>query len=214
MGHVRSRKFCCCLPVRLGVFVLSFLITLGGGVVAVFSWMEVKNFHNDPDVDKSTLYIHAAVSSTLTLVGGFGLIGCLAKQRALVAIFATMLAVHLGFSIATGIYAIYQLFKADDTAQISNCIINSDDESDAAARCANAVKILKIAVVTAYSLSWLIELWAVLVIRSYTQQLSDEEDANIVQPTASMPSFYAPPAPHEPNAYPFTQSTQSHGYHP
>ncbi|KAF7324771.1 hypothetical protein MKEN_00518900 [Mycena kentingensis (nom. inval.)] len=211
MGYVRSRKFCCCLPVRLGVFVLSTLITLLGGLVAVVSWLEVKKLQDDPVSDKAPTYIQAAIFTLLTLVGGFGLIGCIAKQRALVAMFGTALAIHLGFSVASGIYTIYTLYKRDETALMSNCIINSD-EVDAAARCRNGLRLLKIIVVVAYSLSWLVELWACLVINSYVKQLKDEEEANIVQPTAAIPSFYAPPAPHEPNAYPFTQANQSHGY--
>lgn len=61
MVYIRSRKFCCCLPVRIGVFVCSFyalssllgidefskligiLGIVGGGVVAAAGWLEVKN---------------------------------------------------------------------------------------------------------------------------------------------------------------------------
>jgi hypothetical protein len=33
-----TRHFCCCLPVRLGVFVLSLLSLVGGGIYAAAVW--------------------------------------------------------------------------------------------------------------------------------------------------------------------------------
>jgi hypothetical protein len=33
-----TRHFCCCLPVRLGVFVLSLLSLIGGGIYAGATW--------------------------------------------------------------------------------------------------------------------------------------------------------------------------------
>ncbi|KIO17241.1 hypothetical protein M407DRAFT_245757 [Tulasnella calospora MUT 4182] len=39
--HVASRKFCCCLPVRIGVFVLSALSAFFGGISAFVVWYTV-----------------------------------------------------------------------------------------------------------------------------------------------------------------------------
>lgn len=39
--HVASRKFCCCLPVRIGVFVLSALSAFLGGISAFVVWYTV-----------------------------------------------------------------------------------------------------------------------------------------------------------------------------
>jgi hypothetical protein len=41
MGSVRSHKFCCCIPVRFGVFILSTLCLVGGSIVAVVGWHAV-----------------------------------------------------------------------------------------------------------------------------------------------------------------------------
>ena len=37
----RRQKFCCCLPVRWGVAVLSFLMILVAGLLMVILWFEV-----------------------------------------------------------------------------------------------------------------------------------------------------------------------------
>lgn len=38
MGYVRSRKFCCCIPVRFGAFIMSSLYLVVGIALAAASW--------------------------------------------------------------------------------------------------------------------------------------------------------------------------------
>ena len=38
MSYVRSHTFCFCIPVRFGVFILSTLFLLGGGIIAIAGW--------------------------------------------------------------------------------------------------------------------------------------------------------------------------------
>ena len=38
MGYLPSRTFCCCIPVRLGVFIMSILGCIGGSVMAGLGW--------------------------------------------------------------------------------------------------------------------------------------------------------------------------------
>ncbi|KAJ7853499.1 hypothetical protein B0H14DRAFT_2758151, partial [Mycena olivaceomarginata] len=201
MVYVRSHKFCCCLPVRFGVFVMSLAALLLGGLVAIAGWIQVKNLPQHPIAkdDEHALYIYAVMFSILALIGGFGFIGTLSKQRGLVSIFATMLAFHLGFSIATGIFAIYTLFKRNTDEALFNCINNSTDQT-VVDSCHEGLKILKIIVVVGYCVTWLIELWGVLIVNSYVKQLKEEEMANVlgngpvILPNAPM-SHYDPNGP-------------------
>ena len=41
MPYVRSRKFCCCLPVRFGVFCESILGIAIGGFLSVAAFLEL-----------------------------------------------------------------------------------------------------------------------------------------------------------------------------
>ena len=41
MTYTRSRKFCCCLPVRFGVFCEALLGLLLGGFAAIAGWLEI-----------------------------------------------------------------------------------------------------------------------------------------------------------------------------
>src|SRR6266702_242371 len=38
MGYVPSRKFCCCIPMRFGVFIMSILGFAGGSISAGVGW--------------------------------------------------------------------------------------------------------------------------------------------------------------------------------
>jgi hypothetical protein len=48
MVYVRSRKFCCCLPVRFGVFVIAILGIIGGGLVSLAGWLQIKQLSAFP----------------------------------------------------------------------------------------------------------------------------------------------------------------------
>jgi|ERR1700728_3859252 hypothetical protein len=43
MVYVRTRTFCCCLPVRFGVFILTTFGVLVGGLLSVGGWLQVAN---------------------------------------------------------------------------------------------------------------------------------------------------------------------------
>jgi len=221
MVYVRSRKFCCCLPVRFGVFVMSLAALVLGGLVAVGSFLELKNENSLSKNDRTAVIIYAIIFSILALVGGFGFIGAISKQTGLVSLFGTLLGFHLGFSIVTGIYTIYTLFKRNTDEALANCINGSSDQTIIDG-CHEGLKILKILVVVAYCVTWLIELWGVLIVASYVQQLKEEEAAEVMPPINAIPNApmshydpngpmpaYAPPP--NPNGYAFTQPGQAMG---
>jgi len=208
MAYIRSRKFCCCLPVRFGVFVMSVAAMLGGGLVAIAGWIQVKNLHEHPlsKGDENALYIHAVMFSILALVGAFGLFGAISKKTGLVSLFGSMLAFHLGFSIATGVFTIYTLFKRNSDEALANCVNGSTDQK-VIDGCKEGLKVLKIVIVVVYVVTWLVELYGCLIVTSYVKQLKEEEALTgvAVNPNAPM-TAYTPPT-----NYAFTQPVQSHG---
>ncbi|KAK7052387.1 hypothetical protein R3P38DRAFT_2860038 [Favolaschia claudopus] len=216
MASVRSHTFCCCLPVRFGVLVMSFGAMAVGGIVAVAGWIRVKDLPQHPliqDVERA-LYVYSAMFSLLALVGAFGFIGALSKQKGLVTIFGTLLAVHLGISVATGIYAIYTVFKNTSEQALFDCIKGSTDPSEIES-CNNGLKLLKIIIIVGYSVTWLIELWGCLIVNSYVKQLKEEEMAQAMSSTnPNAMSHYDPNGPYVPpvTTYTFAQPNQSHGY--
>lgn len=76
MVYVRSQKFCCCLPVRFGVFVMTLAGTLFGGFVAVAAWIAFSKTHENPEAydqdQKIGVIIQAVAYTLLALVSLFG----------------------------------------------------------------------------------------------------------------------------------------------
>lgn len=105
-SQVRSRLFCCCLPVRFGVFSMSILYFALGGLIAASGFLQLKDqdaFKALVPRDKTALILNTVMYSLLALVSILGFIGAIAKSRNCIAVYRTVLSLHLGFSIATGV---------------------------------------------------------------------------------------------------------------
>jgi len=214
-GHVRTQKFFCCLPVRLGVFILSLLCMVGGSFVAAMGWIRVASFAEHPvsKTEEIAIWIHSVMFSLLGLLAVMGFLGCLIKSRGMVSSFAFALAIHLGFSVASGIFTIYMVFKQNDQETITKCINGSTDDS-VIESCKNGVGLMKGLMIAIYIITWLIQLYAYFVVERYVDQLDDEEDAKhtVVVPR-SMVAETAPATTYNGfgSSYPFASPRNAHG---
>ena len=95
--------------------------------------------------------------SFLGLLAVLGFVGCLIKSRGMVSAFAIALAIHLGFSVASGIFTIYATFKRNPQDTIDKCVNGSTDNS-VIESCKNGVGIMKGLLIAIYIITWLIQL--------------------------------------------------------
>ena len=95
--------------------------------------------------------------SILGLLAAFGFIGCLAKSRGMVAGFAIALAIHLGFSVASGIFSIYLVFKQSPQEAIDACT-NGSTDSSVIDSCKNGTGLMKGVMIGVYVVTWLLQL--------------------------------------------------------
>lgn len=73
--------------------------------------------------------------------------------------FAIALAIHLGFSIASGAFSIYRMFARDPQAALDSCLQNANDFSDATTQaCKKGIILIKAVTVGVYVFVWLIQL--------------------------------------------------------
>jgi len=170
------RTFLCCLPVRLGVFLLSLIAMAVGSFVAAVGWIRISRLDQYPltSSDRIALWVHTVIFSILGFLAVFGFIGCLAKSRRMVAGFAIALAIHLGFSVASGILSIYLVFKQSSQEVIDACTNGSTDPS-VLDSCKNGTGIMKGVMIAIYILTWLLQLYAYFIVEWYVDQLDDEE---------------------------------------
>jgi hypothetical protein len=218
-GYVRSQKFCCCLPVRFGVFVLSLVAMVGGSFVAAIGWIQVAQFGTHPreQWEEIALWIHSSMFSLLGLLAILGFLGCLIKSRGMVSSFAIGLAIHLGFSLASGIFTLYTLFKQSPQETIDKCVNGSEDQAVIEA-CGNGIGLMKGIMVAVYIITWLIQIYAYFVVERYVDQLDDEMMAKhtVVIPRSMTAADISDPQPTTYNGYrsapyAFTTPRNAHG---
>ncbi|KAI0319434.1 hypothetical protein OF83DRAFT_1030902, partial [Amylostereum chailletii] len=174
--HVHSRKFCCCIPVRLGLFVISILLLVGSGIWAVAGWIAVSK-HNDfafSTNQERALIVSTALYTALAVMSFFGLVGAITKARFLVRAYSATLWIHFLLSLAAGAWFIYELFHdVDMQSTINDCVGNSTDP-DEADICRKAFKIGRGVTIGLLAVSWLFELWGCLIVPDYVSQLEEE----------------------------------------
>ncbi|TBU31547.1 hypothetical protein BD309DRAFT_993216 [Dichomitus squalens] len=192
MVYVRSRKFCCCLPVRFGVFSESILGIAVGGFFAVGGWIEIhamlKGTLGLAQGEKIALWCLAISMTIFALTSLLGLIGAIGRIRSLVGLYAGMITFVTVLDVVAGIFFIYQLFHGEGNDQINKCTAAADnntqglpDSSNAADvthwACSTGFAVGRAIVVVVYVLFWLIEIYGCVIAFEYVGQLAEERDA-------------------------------------
>ncbi|KAF8816411.1 hypothetical protein BYT27DRAFT_7248291 [Phlegmacium glaucopus] len=224
-SYVRSRTFCCCLPVRLGVFILSLLALIAGSFISAVGWIQISQLKQHPvsKANEIALWIQSSMFSFLALLAVFGFLGAMIKNRGMISGFAVALAIHLGFSVASGIFSIYTMFAHDTSGSLDTCIQSATKDLDATQvsdgitkGCKQALIVLKAVLVAVYVLTWLIQLYAYFIVERYADQLDEERLAvsAVVVPRTMIMEAGGPQGTtytgYAPN-YPFTSSQQAYG---
>jgi len=173
---VRSHKFFCCLPVRLGVFVLSLVQFLTAGVIALLMWVVlVGNKTNLSATQKNSAVIVGLIMTVMSLVSFFGFIGAIFRKRKLVNAFSSTLNWLLGFSIGTGIVWIVTLFFDSKTKFIDSCVDGSTDQ-DVINTCHN-VNEVRFVLLGGLIVTWMVHFYMCIIVAEYVVQLQEEENA-------------------------------------
>ncbi|RDB26774.1 hypothetical protein Hypma_005290 [Hypsizygus marmoreus] len=226
MAYIRSRTFCCCIPVRFGVFILSLVGVIGSILCCAAGWVQVTRLRNNPvpppTADVVAIWLHSSLFTLLAILSLFGFIGCLIKSRNSVRAYSFGLILFLGLSIASGAYALHTLFTSDPLVVINSCI-NTPGANLTWDACKANIKVYKGISVTLYILMWLLMIYAYVIVDNYVEQLDDEMAAtetrqminaisqpqvNVAVPTYA--SFGNPP--NTANGYTFAHHNQSYGH--
>jgi len=192
--QARTRTFCCCLPVRFGVFVMTVLGALSGTIIAAVGWIQAAKFKDQlANAAKIALYINSGVYTLLAVIAIFGFIGACIRNRTMVSTFFSILVAHLVFSIFSGAFTLHNIFTVDGSAIIQGCQ-NGDVSSTLSGlskstvsqatflvsrglsydACNSAYGVVKGVAVATFIFAWLMEIWGCVITNNYICQLDEE----------------------------------------
>jgi hypothetical protein len=177
MVYVRTRTFCCCLPVRFGVFLLSIIGVIVGGLLSVGGWVQVSNLAQQAlsTRDQAALYIQTVLFTLLTVVSIVGFIGAALRRRTLLNIYWIALTLHLIISIASGIFTIYSMFNEDVSSVFSQQCADAAVADASSEFCGNGMTVVKGILIAFYVITWLVQLYACIIVANYVDQLDEEK---------------------------------------
>ncbi|KAJ7594727.1 hypothetical protein C8J56DRAFT_855185 [Mycena floridula] len=174
MSYVHSRTFCCCLPVRLGTFIIAILGLFVGGLVSIGAIIQYKNTWNPDTTTKVAYAIVIIVYGLYAILSILAIVGAAGKKRGLIKAFFGYLTVHVILSIASGAFSLYVYFQSAPD-RVNRCINSSSGSFVAVQACKQGMNVAKGVIVTLFILLWLMEIWGCVIVNDYAKQLEEEE---------------------------------------
>jgi len=204
--HVVSRKFCCCLPVRIGVFILSALGTISGFYGAYAIWYIVArtakngtvseaqsslnglssttfNGYKGVALDKAQYYafiVIGIITTMYALCSLAGFIGSILRKRRLVALYSTLLWILLTVNIGVAIYVGY--VDIHNRGQIqSDCQQWAANGTVSDNGCDDGSHVSVAVEIISLIISLLFQLYGCIIVKRYVEQLSEEQGFQFVR---------------------------------
>jgi len=181
---VRSRKFCCCLPVRFGVICMALLGLVFGVALCAVGWYEVNELRlGQTQLDggeKVGLWFVSISFTLLGLISLIGLIGSIFHLDGLVESYAWSITVNTLANMGIGIYFIWVLFHRSPTS-IDNCLnaaqASSDDPSVNQWVCAKGFDVVRVIITVVFCIVWIFQIVGIFIVFDYCGQLREEQEA-------------------------------------
>jgi len=174
------RHFCCCIPVRIAVFITSLLSLVGSALAAgAFFWL-VHTIDTRPDLVENAqvkitsgarigLIIAGVVLAIIAVISLFGFIGSVVRNRRMVKAYSALTWICFFFSLGLTGFSFYLVFAKSSLIQCLDQNLNevSCDSFFTTGR--------KIGFVVGSVIGLLFQLYICIVIRRYVEQLEDEQ---------------------------------------
>jgi len=173
-------KFLCCLPLRLGVFVISFIQFLLTGASAAFAWWilwygdrhDIENWTNGLRIG---LIVYGAVYTAAAVLSFIGFLGAIFKKMGAIRSYLLVLYCTVAAQIAIAVFVLITYYRARNTSG-SSCIVKDDHFSNGQIDiCAEIHKIPQWAVIITVVIPIIIEAYACYVVQMYNSRLRDQK---------------------------------------
>ncbi|KAJ6497763.1 hypothetical protein C8R45DRAFT_138890 [Mycena sanguinolenta] len=204
-------KYLCCLPLRLGVLVISFLqfiLSLGvAGLLAAALIVDARdkddNSNRIAPRTKIVMIVLSVIYAFVALISLTGFIGAIRKKESYVGAFLRLIQVFLAIQVAAMIaYFILYFTDKDEFKRI--CIGDSTDQ-DVINTCNSTANLDLWVVVVSSVLPVLFSAYGVYVVAAYARKLR-EQDAFVFNPGYVRVGEESHPLTHQPPVYPYADA--------
>ncbi|KAJ7364402.1 hypothetical protein DFH08DRAFT_949994 [Mycena albidolilacea] len=205
-------KYLCCLPLRLGVLVISFLQFITGlavaGILVAATIVEAndKNHEVSPEIPTRTriiMIILAVLHGLVALISLAGFIGAIRKKESYIGVFLTLIQVFFAIQVV-GIIAYFGLYFVDRNDFKQKCIGNSTNQKVIDTCNSSRLRDLWVLIVSAV-LPLLFSGYGVYIVAAYDKKLR-EQDRVVFNPDYTQVDEESHPLTHQPPVYPFTDN--------
>lgn len=184
------RTFCCCIPVRLGVLLLSPVTAVAAALLAYTQLFLLIHYQAQYDTfEKAICGALAGITILIALASLFGLLGSILARRSMVAFYSNMLWLGLLIFVVLGGIEIWQLFSHKEafarscenrtdrkTENLQNLFgVSLQGQTDEA--CRKVADVSAIAVTILFGILVLILLFLVNIVSKYKHQLAERDAA-------------------------------------
>ncbi|KAI5118273.1 hypothetical protein M0805_006015 [Coniferiporia weirii] len=212
---VSSQKFLGCLPVRMGVVILSFIQFVAADVMSSFSFYAITQ--NKVSLDKTAhaaFIIFAVLMTIMAVISLQGFIGSTSRDESLVRVYKGVLTPLLALNVTLGIVGIVLLFTQSKSKFISTCINGSTDQ-DVINKC-NFVNTCRFVVTGFTAALWVIQAYQCIIVRRYVVEEKEEHwRLSSMKTSTQVAGRGSAEALNYPGAtYPYAGKDHSHGAGP
>ncbi|KAJ7647264.1 hypothetical protein FB45DRAFT_892900 [Roridomyces roridus] len=173
-------KFCCCLPVRVGVIIMSILGMLFAGLLSILLWFEVDSSPNMSKGERTVFIITGLVETLLFVASILGFVGAVVRKQVFVQIYAYFLYFHFLLNVGVAAYLLWFLVHASTSDQVKACQ-EAIKNTQAQSQCTGLFKIGLGVYGAVAGIVLLTEMYGAIIVARYVNQIQREKRTSKIQ---------------------------------
>ncbi|TFK48434.1 hypothetical protein OE88DRAFT_1737699 [Heliocybe sulcata] len=175
-----SPHFCCCLPIRLGAFLISFIQFGLNGIIAALIWIAVAGNRDHHFLDTKDMYrdtiVQGVLFSLMAAVALGAFIGSIRNRSGWMVPYSIITGVLLVARTVVAVLNIITIAREPDSELISQCVNDQPNNQQNTDFCHKNYKWIKALAIIIFIVPLLVETYALWIIHQYGEKLEDKEE--------------------------------------
>jgi len=170
----RRPRFCCCLPVRICVIIMSLLGILLSGMLSVVLWFEVSRADTLTSEQRGSFIGGAIVETFFFFISVVGLVGAIVRKQSFVTAYAIGLYIHFLINLSVAIYLLFVILHTTNADTVTLCqnVLKNEQAKD---QCGSLFDSIRGLYAGLASFILVVELYGSIVATRYVFQIRREK---------------------------------------